>query len=487
MPCTEPNILRHSPHDFNPARPPELVNIQTQPKQEYWMPSRFNARTSGPDGSVVVWNTLTGSLTVVPAQKRELLESFLSQRGRTGPLGPFGEYLKKRGYVVSRDTDEFSKFQMAFGKQHYRPDILELILMSSGDCNFRCRYCYEDFNNGTMKPAVRSGIKAYVRKRSKEIRHLSISWFGGEPLYGFEAIEDLGPFFTEMVEQNGWSFSATMTTNGYLLEPEIAAKLLSWRMNRFQITIDGPREHHDRNRPGRDGSGTFSTILNNLIAIQKRPDDFFIRLRVNYDSDNGPHIEELLDIFAPHFAGDTRFGLSFHPIGKWGGENDEALEPCGRAESTDFRADFQQGAANRGLNIVNLSETAGLGGQVCYAARPYNLLIGPDGKIMKCTVVLDKEDYNIVGQVDEDGELNINDERLAKWVAPAFETDTNCQSCHMLGTCQGMSCPLARFGSGESPCDATSKHALHDELMGAVIARSAQARSVKIGRKPVNA
>ena len=48
-----------------------------------------------------------------------------------------------------------------------------------------------------MQPWVRTGIKRLVEKRLDGLRTLRISWFGGEPLYGFAAIEDLAPFFVE--------------------------------------------------------------------------------------------------------------------------------------------------------------------------------------------------------------------------------------------------------------------------------------------------
>jgi uncharacterized protein len=104
---------------------------------------------------------------------------------------------------------------------------------------------------------------------------------------------------------------------------------------------------------------------------------------------------------------------------------------------------------------------------------------------MKCTIVLDKDPANVVGSIDEDGTLRLNSQRFAKWVAPAFESDTSCQSCHMLPACQGISCPLIRFESGRSPCDATPKYALHHELIAAhkVQVRKRRAADLTVGKK----
>ena len=106
---------------------------------------------------------------------------------------------------------------------------------------------------------------------------LYISWFGGEPLYGFQAIEDLAPFAQEWARENGVFLKSNMTTNGYLLTPETADKLLSWGINSFKITIDGRPEDHNCSRPTRDGKETFWTIFENLKSLRQRPDDFFDR------------------------------------------------------------------------------------------------------------------------------------------------------------------------------------------------------------------
>jgi len=109
-------------------------------------------------------------------------------------------------------------------------------------------------------------------------------------------------------------------------------------------------------------------------------------------------------------------------------------------------------------------------------------VIGADGKVMKCTVALDKDPSNIVGVINEDGKIEMNDDRLSKWVAPAFETDQNCQKCHILPSCQGMSCPLLRYEHNTSPCAATVKHSIHHELVAALNARKANARQVAVSR-----
>ncbi len=375
------------------------------------------------------------------------------RNGFEAPKSGVVGYLADRGYLIPQGVDEFRKFQHIFGQQHYRTDILELILMASEDCNFRCTYCYEDFKHGTMLPAVREGIKNLVRQRIRKLDRLHVSWFGGEPLYGFEAVEDLAPFFLQIAEENGLPYtSSQMTTNAYLMTPEVAEKLLAWRINNFQITLDGLAEHHNHSRPGRDGAPTFERILSNLQSLAAREDQFRCILRVNIDRRNAPGLPQFLDLLAESFSGDPRFQLAFKMIGKWGGANDAQLDVCTGDESESLRQQLSAQAQRQGLKLDSIKDIAKLGSQVCYAARPFNFLIGATGKVMKCTIALDKDERNVVGRILPDGRLELNDERMSVWTEPAFEKDTQCQKCVVLPTCQGISCPLVRIEDGHRSC-----------------------------------
>lgn len=444
------NILKQSPLDANPSPPP---TAPAAPEANQWVPSRFNVRARTEDGGLVVWNTFRGTMSVFGPEQREAVEAMLSRNGFTGCKEGAVKYLFDRGFLVASGTDEYRRLRLAFGQQHYRSDTLELILLTSEDCNFRCTYCYEDFNRGTMEPWVREGVKKLVEKRAPTLRRLQTSYFGGEPLYGLEAIEDLAPFFVEMAERHSLSFGAGMTTNGYLLTPEVAQKLFSWRIKSFQITLDGPPEAHDRSRPARDGGGTFAVIHENLRELKKLDEQFLVDLRVNFDRDNRPYLPRLLALLEEDFGNDSRFKLRFRAVGQWGGPNDAKLNVCGGDEADRVIFELKEEARRLGLKLADEVRTVqGVGAQICYAARPYNYIVGANGNLMKCTVDLDKKDRNIVGQITADGNLQLDQDKFAMWTEPAFESDKKCQKCVVLPVCQGMFCPQIRFDYNRSPC-----------------------------------
>jgi len=451
------HILRQSPHDVAPpTEDPNGEGAEAQTGMMSWVPSRYNVRATATDGRLVLWNSLNGKFSVFPPEQKETITALLHPKGLECREEGAVQYLHQRGYLVKEGTDELKKIQLYFGLQHYRSDILRLILLSSEDCNFRCTYCYEKFPRGTMQPWVRAGIKNLVRKRARRLTTLRISWFGGEPLYGLEAIEDLGPFLREICDEEGIELMGDMTTNGYLLTPDVVDLLLECGVRHYQITVDGAPHDHDRSRPARDGSGTFHTILSNLQAMSQRADDFEVAIRLNFDRDNHKNLDEFFEIVEETFAGDSRFSLRFRPVGTWGGENDGELAVCGKAEREDLYMALKREAAKRGLFVTEDDDLRKLQGvyspMVCYAARPFTFIIGASGKIMKCTVALDYEERNVIGKLTENGEMELDEEKFALWTAPAFEGDDKCKKCVILPMCQGASCPLRRLNLQESPC-----------------------------------
>jgi uncharacterized protein len=470
------NILQHSPHDLLAPPPPTGPVIESIQR---WVPSRYNVQATAEDGRLVLWNTLSGKMSVFQTADRDAVLGLLRRPGFEAPQEKVVGYLVGRGYLVRQGVDEYRQFQQLFGQEHYRTDALELILMSSEDCNFRCTYCYEDFTRGTMIREVREGIKNLVRKRIKRLNRLTVGWFGGEPLYGWEAVEDLAPFFVEIADEHEVPFSAHMTTNGYLLTPEVADKLFIWRIRHFQITLDGLAEHHNHSRAARNGGPTFERIFDNLKSLVQRKEHFQVLLRLNFDHANAGGISEFVDLLSREFTNDPRFSLAMHAVSKLGGPNDSQLGVCTDDEAGRIQREIQAQAQRQGLNVGNLRNAARMGSKVCYAARPYNFLIGATGKVMKCTVLLDKSDYNVVGRITEKGDLELDKDRMALWTEPAFEHDKQCQKCVVLPSCQGISCPVIRIEHNIQPCISTRRH--HKaELLGILDAPDGKGRRVAV-------
>lgn len=430
----------------------DLITITGTNPSIQLVPSQFNARSTAPDGSLIVYNSYTGALSSFPSGLADRVVGSLKRSGFRGPVEGLTKYLYDRGFLVRRGTDEISRFRFIYGQQQYRSDELELILLASENCNFRCEYCYETFPRETMEPWVQRAIVKLITNRAPRLNRLKIDWFGGEPLLGLEAVRAISTAASAVSADNGISFSSGMTTNGYLLDSDLFTELVSYGVVGYQISIDGEQHDHDHNRHLIDGSGTFDTIVRNVLSFRRVDANFSVTIRVNFGPSTATRIVDLLDVLAP-LKGDPRFSLRFYPIGRWGGSKDAELEVCGKS-GEQVRQELDILARKMGHNpesrLPYLQHRTGC--TVCYATRPFNYLIGADGKVMKCTVALDTKDYNIVGRITEDGRLDLDVDKLTAWVRPYYEEDNTCKACFFLPVCQGASCPLPRVERAGRPC-----------------------------------
>jgi uncharacterized protein len=442
------NILNSSPLD-------SCCSSASQPAGETaeevgLVASRYNVHATTEDGDLVIWNTLSGSMSTFPSNQRDKIKSLLTRKVIKARADGVEGYLQKRGFLVKEGTDERRRFRHRFGKQHYRSDILELMLLASEDCNFRCEYCYEEFARGTMEPWVRSAIKKLVESRLDGLRCLNVGWFGGEPLYGLGAIEDLAPFFKKVTDERGIALLSGITTNGYLLTKEVAEKLLSWGVGQIQVTIDGAAEDQDRLRHTRTGEGTFARVYDNLLGLREFDGNFNVDIRINFDPTSEPRLEGFVSQIGREFGSDHRFNVMLRPVGRWGGANDEDLDVCGLRESDEIAERLTALASDAGLgNYDDLRRSGGFGALACYASRPYHFIIGADGKLMKCSVALDTNDANVVGKITPNGSLEVDEDKFTFWTEPVFSTVEKCDKCVVLPVCQTVACPLVRLKNPE--------------------------------------
>jgi uncharacterized protein len=100
--------------------------------------------------------------------------------------------------------------------------------------------------------------------------------------------------------------------------------------------------------------------------------------------------------------------------------------------------------------------------------------------LMKCTVLLDKKDHNIVGKLTPEGEMVLNRDNYALWVEPSFANDTVCQKCPLVPTCQGIACPMVRIQNNVRPCMCTPKSRLTNELLLTMETARLKSREVRV-------
>ncbi len=307
---------------------------------------------------------------------------------------------------------------------------LSLILLSTEACNLRCVYCYAHSSHGRMKAPVLSGVKNLIRRRVAELDNLDLSWFGGEPLMALSVIRDLHRYLDELFGQYPEvSFNADMTTNAYLLTRKLFRELLGLGIAGFQIAFDGPRRWHDQKRTLPDGSGTFDRIWSNVKKLREESEPFKVMIRLHVDAENVDSIPGFIDEYRSVFGGDSRFELFIRPLSRLGGPNDDSLCTLEGGLDDPKIGVLRQLATSLGIDITPESEST----DPCYAARANSFVIRADGRINKCSIVLEDRG-NQVGRLEPDGSMKLNTARMLAWMRGLNS-----------GIDKEMNCPLAGF------------------------------------------
>ncbi len=307
-------------------------------------------------------------------------------------------------------------------------NVLRLILMPTEACNFRCTYCYEDFEIGRMDAGVVRGVQLYLSRRAAELELLTISWFGGEPLMARDVVADIMLHTQALAVANpNLRLVSDITTNGFLLTPRTFASLLDLGVGTFQVSVDGPRDAHDRTRVRAGGGPTFARIWQHLLAMRNVRRDFTAVVRLHVHAANASHLPGFLDSFAQCFGGDGRFRVLFKEVAALGGPCDADFPFLAASDRESTLAKLRQQARGLGIELVE----GALPG-VCYAARGNAFVVRADGRLNKCTVALGHA-ANDVGRIHADGRLELSGAKMHPWMRGLWSGNATELECPMEG------------------------------------------------------
>ena len=419
-----------------------------------WKPSLYTSQIQDPEtGDLLLHNSFMGAIARIPADQAQLLKPYFERGFDEAELArPALRELSTQGFFVPSHRDERTFVSQILDRE--REYGFHIIILPHENCNFRCVYCYETFARGKMNPGIVRGLKTFIDRKVQEIPSLAVSWFGGEPLLARDVIYDLSDSFMASAEKHRVSYASNMTTNGWFMTPDVVDKLIAREVRFYQITIDGPEESHNQTRHLAGGGPTYRRILDNLIAMRRRPDKFTVRIRVNFNNTNVPKIEQFLTELAPLYKDDSRFNLSFHPVGRWGGPNDSTLDVCEAESANAVKHALMTKALNRGAHGDMVTEHLQPHGNVCYAAKETSICVGSDGMVYKCTVAFEDE-RNHVGRITEGGDFLVNEKRWNLWTKLDDKDTGKCGGCAFNPACESRSCPLVAMDDKEPPCPMT--------------------------------
>ncbi|MXV44868.1 radical SAM protein [Saccharibacter sp. 17.LH.SD] len=299
------------------------------------------------------------------------------------------------------------------------PTYLKLILFPTEKCNFRCLYCYEDFEKGRMERKIIEGIKNLITLRAPELTKLNIDWFGGEPLLAKDIVIEILSHAKDLREEYGFSLLSSITTNGYTLDPTTILNIGKICPTEYQISFDGYRDYHNSKRFINHKDGSFDSIWKNICSFNElrksgKLKSGRITLRLHVHTDNQSSLLELINQINlnldPQF-----FHVFLKNIAHLGSKNDDKFSILDDTSSIHRHKELNEQLSK--FRLVSLNKSSPY---ICYASMPNSFAIRPDGSLAKCTVAL-KSPKNHLGYLTPEGTFDFNKETFTPWIK-SFQT-----------------------------------------------------------------
>ena len=354
-----------------------------------------------------------------------------------------GMELLLKHFVEGEENLELEKFlkEKGLGENHpmvpiypdrYKLNTLTISLTSK--CNLRCIYCYAraGLDSNTMDFETAKSAVDFVIKNATELNKdkIKISFHGGG-----EALVVL-TLLKKVVEyaKSSWDgiIHFSIVTNGTLLTEKVVKY---FKENSFSVTVsmDGPKDIQDIQRPKANGSGSFDDCMNGLQLLK---DNNFrnVIIRSTITEVNVNRINEMLDI-----AKEMGASLKVEPITPTG-RGEEDFENLSSEVFLQHYGEARKYANEIGVEITSTYDhdftprTNFCGGN----GRMFCVL--PRGSITSCSRVTREDDVladqYIIGEMCE-SEVKIDQQKLSRLQQLSVLNFDQCVNCFAKWYCAG--------------------------------------------------
>ena len=300
-------------------------------------------------------------------------------------------------------------------------------------CNLACVECFVTKNLDCLATMDRKTLFSVLDYSFNHSNNKSISYcfFGGEPLIKYDLIKAAVAKIEE-AERNQLIKhpSFLITTNGTILTDEMVDFFVEHDI-RVGVSIDGPKEIHDKLRPYKNAHGTFEDVRKNYMKMYNRGVNIHVLITPNPDYlDSLPNIVKyVLDNFPMK-------ELTINTPFKY----DTLQWTVDGQKFANILFEIYKIASNYGvildsaLSVVLGSISNGIRRQTACSilGDEFMALVNPQGKISRCAQKYDSK-------IDL---RNIHSTNISN--------NFDCEKCSSYGFCGGV-CPAYKVLSGISP------------------------------------
>ena len=189
----------------------------------------------------------------------------------------------ERGYLKESLLKEIEHPATQFMKFNLACNVAQITIQVTQNCLLRCKYCTYSGNydnnrthsNKSMSLDMMKKCIDFLMSRSKNVKELYVSFYGGEALIELDKIKECVQYIKESYK--GRTVRYILTTNGTMFDDD-SIKFLEDMNFDVSVSIDGPKVYHDLNRVFPDGTGSYDKIMTSLSYIKNNYPKFFEKI-----------------------------------------------------------------------------------------------------------------------------------------------------------------------------------------------------------------
>ena len=385
--------------------------------------SRYLKCFADPDNpdSLLLYSTKKGS--VVKVARRLFADA---KRGCIGDAER--EALQRREIWIDDATAEREAMAGLVDRTNAGSSTFSATVALTMNCNLACPYCFEDrFRAGqSMSEETAQLLVDHVaREQIGKKRDVELRFYGGEPLLAVPRLKQIAGPLRDAAAAAGTKFSCSLVTNATLLTRPLVEQLIPFGLVSAQITLDGPAQIHDRQRPYLSGKGSFSSILANLLEVY---DLVTLKPGGNFTRDNYRKFPAALDALTEAGIDPARVGpVQFSAIHPKSGGHDPQGASCFAGHETwriEAHIFLREEILRRGFSVEPL--TMG----ICMIELTNTMVVNWDGALYKCPVFMGWPELSI-GSLAEGVKDYSASHNLGLW------NSDECLDCAYLPLCFG--------------------------------------------------
>ena len=308
---------------------------------------------------------------------------------------------------------------------------MNLALVLNHRCNLRCRYCYtgRKFDRAMPLDVARKAVDFGLAQSTTG--HLTLSFFGGEPLLEIEAMEAAVAYAERRARETSHTLAFSLSTNGTLLD-ERRLTLLRDHAFHIQVSIDGAATAQNLTRPYEDGRPSHADVEANLKRLVA--ENLLEQLVAVIDPATAGWLRESFQYLAAFGSREIYFSPNY--LGDWNDNACARFEVALRELGEAYLETIRQGQALRldplyGKIVSHLLQGRSAPRRCGFGAE--EMAVAPSGHIYPCDRMV-REDDNLTTRIGH-VERGLDQARCEAIQASRREVDPECAACDLRPRC----------------------------------------------------